>query len=467
MQLSFKNVFEKYKPEITGIIHVGAHYGTEVDEYMQHGVPKVAFFEPLQKNFEVLEQTVQNYSDKVSIHKVALGSGNRSVTMNISSNDCQSSSILNPKVHLIAHPEVVFDGTEIVNLAKLDDYNYDYNFMVIDVQGYELEVLKGATKTLETVEYLYCEVNQDEVYEGNALIGDIDSFLENYSFKRVETEWWHTQVWGNAFYVKEKKMSLSLKDKFKNFPVVHYVSLDECENRREILQHSFDKCGIKRVHPILSPRFYESNDLFTGNYLAEMDGGTIGCAISHLKALKHFYYQTNDDYGFFCEDDILLDIAEYWNFTWEDFINHLPDEWDTVQLMFVRGNIENSRAVHLRRRYWDDWGATAYIMTREHAKKIIDEYTRGVVFNLHIKYTDITPLVENILFTFPGRNYTIPIFTENTKEINSTFTPEDFSDTSEIFQGQKLGHYFSNQYLMKWWRDNGHKVNLEVLCQLH
>ena len=463
MQLSFESVVEKYKPEITGIIHVGAHYGDEVHSYMQRGVPKVAFFEPLQRNFEILEQNIQSYSDRVSLHKVALGSANGSATMNISSNDAQSSSILNPKVHLEAHPEVSFDGTEIVDLAKLDDYEYDYNFMVIDVQGYELEVLKGATKTLETVDYLYCEVNQDEVYEGNALIGDIDSFLEDYSFKRVETEWWHTQVWGNAFYVKDK---MDLKTKFKNFPVVHYVSLDECENRREILHRAFNKCGIRRVHPILSPRFYESNDLFTGNYLSEMDGGTIGCAISHLKALKHFYYQTNDDYGFFCEDDILLDTAEYWNFTWEDFMSHLPDGWDTVQLMFVRGTIENSRAVHLRKRYWDDWGATAYIMTREHAKKIIDEYTRGVVFNLHIKYTDITPLIENILFTFPGRNYTIPLFTENTKEINSTFTPKDFSNTSEIFEGQKLGHYFSNEYLMKWWKDNGHKVNLEELCKL-
>jgi len=465
MELSFESVFEKYKPKITGIIHIGAHYGNEVHSYMQHGVPKVAFFEPLQRNFDILEQNIQSYSDRVSSHRVALGSANGSTTMNISSNDAQSSSILNPKVHLEAHPEVSFDGTEVVDLAMLDDYDYNYNFMVIDVQGYELEVLKGATKTLETVDYLYCEVNQDEVYEGNALIGDIDSFLEDYSFKRVETEWWHTQVWGNAFYVKVKEEN-TLKDKFKNFPVVHYVSLDESENRREILHRAFNKCGIKRVHPILSPRFYESNDLFTGTYLTEMDGGTIGCVISHLKALKHFYHQTNDDYGFFCEDDILLDTAKYWNFTWEEFMSHLPDNWDTVQLMFVRGNIDNNKAVHLRKRYWDDWGATAYIMKREHVKRILDAYTRGVVFNLSIKYTDVTPLVENILFTFPGGNYTIPLFTENTKEINSTFTPKDFSNTSEIFQGQKLGHYFSNEYLMEWWRNNGHKVNLEEICQL-
>ncbi len=470
MQLTFESVVEKYNPEITGIIHIGAHYGEEVHSYIERGVPNVVFFEPLRSNFYTLQQNIKNYHGKVIAHQVALGDSNGTVTMNISDNYGQSSSILTPKVHLTAHPEVAFVGTEDVQLAKLDDYNYAYNFLVIDVQGYELQVLKGATETLKNVDYIYCEVNQDEVYEGNAFVEEIDSFLNQYEFKRVETEWWSTQVWGNALYVKEKSLSgtesLSLKDKFKNFPVVHYVSLDECENRREILHRAFDKCGIRRVHPILSPRFYESNDLFTGFYLSEMDGGTIGCAISHLKALKHFYYQTNDPYGFFCEDDILLDTAEHWNFTWEDFMSHLPDGWDTVQLMFVRGSIENNRAVHLRKRYWDDWGATAYIITREHAKRLIDEYTHGVVFMLQVKYTDVTPLIENILFTYPGKNYTIPLFTENTKEINSTFTPADFSNTDEIYQGQKGGHYFSNQFITNWWKNNGSKVNLEEICTL-
>jgi FkbM family methyltransferase len=462
MQLTFQSVVEKYDPKITGIIHIGAHYGNEVDSYIQQNVPKVVFFEPLQSNFSILESNIQKYSDRVIAHKVALGNTNGRAIMNISSNDAQSSSILNPKVHLQAHPEVSFNGTEEVELKKLDDYQYsDYNFMVIDVQGYELEVLKGSIETLKNIDYLYCEVNQDEVYEGNALIGDIDSFLSEYSFKRVETEWWHTQVWGNALYIKQK---MDLKEKFKNFPVTYYVSLIESENRREILHKAFEKCGIKKVRPILSPKFYDSNDIFTGKYLSEMDGGTIGCAISHLKALKHFYYETDEPYAFFCEDDVLFDTAEYWNFTWEEFMNSLPDDWECVQLMFVRKYIEGG--IGLRKRYWDDWGATAYIMKREHAKKIIDAYCIKDTYNLHIKYVDMTPLVENIVFTYPGKNYTLPIFTENTKEINSTFTPPDFSNTEEIIQGQKHGHYFSNEYLLNWWKENGHKVNLEELCKL-
>ena len=60
----------------------------------------------------------------------------------------------------------------------LDDYDIgESNFINIDVQGYELEVFKGGTKTLEKVDYIYCEVNRGEVYEGNAMVEDLDEFL--------------------------------------------------------------------------------------------------------------------------------------------------------------------------------------------------------------------------------------------------------------------------------------------------
>jgi hypothetical protein len=84
----------------------------------------------------------------------------------------------------------------------LDDFGYtEYNFINMDVQGYELEVLKGAENTLKYIDYVYCEVNRDEVYENNAYIEQIDDFLGKYNMKRVETDW-SGNIWGDAFYVK-------------------------------------------------------------------------------------------------------------------------------------------------------------------------------------------------------------------------------------------------------------------------
>ena len=71
----------------------------------------------------------------------------------------------------------------------------------IDVQGYELEVLKGADTILEYIELMILEVNRDEMYEGCPLVEELDTFLEKYNFKRVHTLW-QSISWGHAIYAK-------------------------------------------------------------------------------------------------------------------------------------------------------------------------------------------------------------------------------------------------------------------------
>jgi hypothetical protein len=74
----------------------------------------------------------------------------------------------------------------------------------MDVQGYELEVLKGASKFLSHIQFIYCEVNRAEVYEGCPMIEEIDQFLGEYNFERVDTNW-AGDTWGDALYVKREK----------------------------------------------------------------------------------------------------------------------------------------------------------------------------------------------------------------------------------------------------------------------
>jgi hypothetical protein len=129
--------------------------------------------------------------------------------MYVSDNEAQSSSILLPNVHLTHHPNVSFPDMEEVNVNILDNFNCkNCNYLHIDVQGYELEVLKGSTKTLNHVDYVYCEVNRDEVYEGNAFVEEIDEFLKQYSMERVETDWMG-QIWGDALYIKKNSYKVS------------------------------------------------------------------------------------------------------------------------------------------------------------------------------------------------------------------------------------------------------------------
>jgi len=191
---------------VKGVVHIGAHYGEEIQEYVDNGIQKITVFEPLSKNFEVLAERLQNVNADIQGYQVALGSQKGTATMYLSSNEAQSSSILKPKEHLEHHPDVSFDGTEEVEVSILDDYDLgDANFINMDVQGYELEVLRGGKETLNNVDYVYCEVNRGEMYENNAMIDDIDKYLGEYGFERVETYWPETWYkWGDALYIKKK-----------------------------------------------------------------------------------------------------------------------------------------------------------------------------------------------------------------------------------------------------------------------
>ena len=192
---------------VKGIVHIGAHYGEEIEEYVNNGIQNITVFEPLSKNFDILAQRLQNVNADIQGHQVALGSKKGTATMYLSSNEAQSSSILKPKEHLEHHPDVTFDSTEEVEVDCLDNFDVrSANFMNIDVQGYELEVLKGAAKTLKQINYVYCEINRGEMYEGNPMVEDIDEFLGEYGFERVETHWPETWYkWGDALYVKNRK----------------------------------------------------------------------------------------------------------------------------------------------------------------------------------------------------------------------------------------------------------------------
>ena len=190
---------------ITGIIHIGGHHGQEISEYISCGIQNIVIFEPLECNFNILFDNVKNLNGNIIGHQFALGSKEKKkVKMYVSSNDAMSSSILKPKVHLEQYSHIKFETEEIVEVKTLDSFHYtDYNFINMDVQGYELEVLKGSIETLKNINYVYCEVNRDEVYENNAYIEEIDDFLKNYDMIRVETDW-QGDTWGDAFYIKEK-----------------------------------------------------------------------------------------------------------------------------------------------------------------------------------------------------------------------------------------------------------------------
>lgn len=205
MLLDLKELVNKYNLNIRGIVQIGGHYGGEIKTFQELSIDNILVFEPVPSTFEILRKNVGN---KVQLVNVALGNQSGEIAMNIeTANEGQSSSILPLGSHATQYPHIQYVDQITVQIRRLDEYLLEaplYNMLCIDVQGYELEVLKGGDEFLKGVDYIMCEVNRDQVYEGCAEVDEIDRFLSGYGFERVETNW-EGVSWGDAFYIKTKQ----------------------------------------------------------------------------------------------------------------------------------------------------------------------------------------------------------------------------------------------------------------------
>jgi len=203
MIIPLNKIVTDYKINIKGVIHIGAHCGQEYNAYKKQGISEMVFFEPINSNFrELVKQIPRN--EHIKAFNVALGNKTGIVDMFVeTANHGMSCSVLEPGTHLNKYPNITFDTMETVSMFRLDDMNLKtvYNMINIDVQGYELEVFKGAINTLECIDIIYSEINLEQVYKGCVQVEELDLFLGLYGFKRVLTDI-TPKTWGDALYLK-------------------------------------------------------------------------------------------------------------------------------------------------------------------------------------------------------------------------------------------------------------------------
>jgi FkbM family methyltransferase len=120
-------------------------------------------------------------------------------------NNFQSSSILELKTHLEAHPSINVIKRVWTNTTTLDtivkDRAIQANFLNMDIQGAELKCLQGFEENIKMIDYIYAEVNTKELYAGCAQLPELDAWLGDRGFKRVEISM-TSHGWGDALYVR-------------------------------------------------------------------------------------------------------------------------------------------------------------------------------------------------------------------------------------------------------------------------
>jgi FkbM family methyltransferase len=152
----------------------------------------------------------KRYGDGLHIYQAVIDKIDGAPVTFYITNNGQSSSILEFGTHSTNHPTVHVVAKVETNTTRLDTLIEreqipiaELNFVNLDIQGVELRALKSMEKYLHHVQYIYTEVNIEEVYKGCNLINEIDNYLQGFGFVRVAQKIYSDLGWGDAFYIKQ------------------------------------------------------------------------------------------------------------------------------------------------------------------------------------------------------------------------------------------------------------------------
>jgi FkbM family methyltransferase len=184
----------KKELSVRGVIHVGANTGQERDYYRDQGLD-VLWIEPDYTAFRQLRENIAFYPNQHAIWALITDKEFEHYTFHITGNSGLSSSIYPLKEHRNVWPDVHEVLTKQMCSYTLDSIFEEgawnltlYNKLVIDTQGADLLVLKGATKTLKHMNYVQVEVSPLELYEGGCLENEVTDYLNKHGFTLIERQ---------------------------------------------------------------------------------------------------------------------------------------------------------------------------------------------------------------------------------------------------------------------------------------
>lgn len=210
MLIPFETLQKRYKVYPKGILHVGANVGEEAEAYNKAGIKNVIWIEANPEIYKTLVMNVAKYGHQC--FNFAAGDEDKLTTLHIANNSGQSSSLLELGTHAKNHPDVKYTHDVEVPMVRLDGFFHDSgdmldnylngaDYLSMDIQGFELHALKGMGKLLHKFKWLYLEVNKEQVYKGNGLVGEIDKYVRGFGFYPT-TEKYTAAFWGDKLYTK-------------------------------------------------------------------------------------------------------------------------------------------------------------------------------------------------------------------------------------------------------------------------
>ncbi len=199
------SLLQQLLPSNPIILEAGAQFGEDTS-WMSEMWPcgTIYAFEPSPESFPALAKVASQHSN-IIIHKLALSNQVGELPFYLSGG---ASSLLKPTDSFnqdyfhadLEHPIMVPVTTFDLWVQENDVDHID--FMWLDMEGNELNALKGSLSILSRVKVIYAEVNLQNFWHGCVKYEELITWLENQGFEKIWediTPHWH----GNVVFVNK------------------------------------------------------------------------------------------------------------------------------------------------------------------------------------------------------------------------------------------------------------------------
>jgi len=183
----------KYMNRSTGILHLGAHRGSEAEVYNWFG-KNVIWFEAHPETYSHLVENLYFYKNQIPVQALLTDKDNEKINFHVSNFDASCSSIYDFTENIKLSKVWSDRNHKMIKLIKLNSKKLDtffkfsnfkardYDHWILDLQGAELLALKGAEKSLIYCKSIYIEVSIKKFYTKGVIWDELKNWLATKNF---------------------------------------------------------------------------------------------------------------------------------------------------------------------------------------------------------------------------------------------------------------------------------------------
>ena len=189
-----KRFIKLISKEINFSIDIGANVGKYTKLLLAETNSEVIAFEPLPKAFEELKEIEKNFSSRLNVYNFGIGNKNSNLELNYSTEKSELASFIQD-LDKLSFVDSKNNKKIIVEVMTLDFFFKKYeqtykekeiDLLKIDTEGFELEVLNGASETLinKKPKFIQIEFNWHQLFREQTIY-KFSKILSNYEVFKI------------------------------------------------------------------------------------------------------------------------------------------------------------------------------------------------------------------------------------------------------------------------------------------